>query len=50
MGTATIPQAYLPFNGAYDTSPGGPLGAYMSGSSGMADASAGTYWDDSTGY
>lgn len=42
VGTATVPQAYLPFSG---------LGAYMSGGSGSVDAAgSGQYVDDTTGF
>ncbi len=40
VGTTSVPQAYLPFSG---------MGAYLSGSSGQADANGGQFLEDTTG-
>ena len=45
VGTATIPQAYLPFNGVNPDQ----FGAYMSGSSGQSGGDNGMYNEDRTG-
>lgn len=45
MGTATAPQVYYPFG---ESSVGSGMGAYLSGSSGMADGN-GMYTDDTMG-
>jgi hypothetical protein len=44
VGTATIPQSYLPFSGV---TPGDALGAYLSGSGSAPDS--GVFQDDRTG-
>ena len=40
VGTTSVPQSYLPFSG---------VGAYLSGSSGQADANGGQFMEDTTG-
>lgn len=40
VGSTSVPQTYLPFSG---------MGAYLSGSSGVADANGGQFMEDTTG-